>query len=369
MKILIYVSSLTAGGAEKVASLMANYWAENHHVILLTDSDPKNDFFEISPSVHRQSTGFKITPTNPINKILMHLKGLIQLRSVVKKAKPDVIISHMDVANVRMLMATAGMGIPVIIEEHNNPKIARKLPQPWSFFQPFVYRKLAKAIVLLTKDLLVSYDKELYKKIVFIPNPLNIPNNIPENNQITLKNPTFVSMGSLRDIKGFDLLIQAFSLITKSLPDWSLTILGEGNGASNVRNKLEKLIAELHLQNRVYLPGRVQDPYGVIKNADIYVLSSRSEAFPVALCEAMGVGLPCISFDCPTGPADIIEDNLNGILVEYLNVNALAQTMLELANNPQLREQLSNEAVKINETLHLNTIMSQWEEVIENVTN
>lgn len=360
MKILIYPASLTAGGAEKVASLMANYWAQKHHVILLTDTPIEEDFFVLDPHIERISINFSTSGEKIVKKILSHLIGLMQLRKVIKKTHPDVIISHMDISNVRILLSSIGLKIPVIIEDHNNPNMAAKLPQPWKFFQLFTYKWLANTIVLLTKDLIQYYPHTLLPKIKLIPNPLNIPTSIPTSSELILAKPTFIALGSLTKQKGFDYLLKAFAQVTPIKPEWMLTILGEGE----LRTELMELAIQLEISDKVSLPGRIKNPYSVLKTADIYVMSSRFEGFPVALCEAMGVGLPCISFNCPTGPADIIQNNVNGILVEYLNIEHLAQSMIDLANNPDICKRLSSEAIKINQTLNLSVIMSQWETII-----
>ena len=365
MKILIYISSLTSGGAEKVATLMANYWSRNHDVTLLTDDIPENDFFKTNDNIKRISTYFRIDTKNVPYKILLHIKGLKRLRDIVINEYPDIIISHMDVTNVRMLLATLCLRIPIIVEDHNNPKL-KGMPQPWAFLKPFTYR-FASKIVLLTRDLLNYYPKKLYdhSKIVFIPNPLNLPKSISDSKEVQVKKPSFIALGSLTKQKGFDILIKAFKDVLKKQSDWNLMILGEGEQ----RKALEKLIKDLNLSEKVSLPGRVKNPYSILKKADIYVMSSRFEGFPVALCEAMGVGLPCISFDCPTGPADIIQHNKNGLLVEYLNQKQLTEAMVMLASNTELKQRFSREAMKINNTLEIGTIMNKWEELFASDKN
>jgi glycosyltransferase involved in cell wall biosynthesis len=357
MKILIYISSLTSGGAEKVATLMANAWCNRYQITLLTDTPQEEDFFSIDPKVTRRSTHFRVNHHNLLQKVASHFLGLKQLREIVKHEAPDVIISHMDLANVRMLLATYGLKIPIIVEDHNNPKL-KGMPQPWRLLKPFAYRQ-ASYIVLLTKELLNYYPKSLYRhtKIRFIPNPLNIPKKIPYTHEVTLNHPTFIALGSLTDQKGFDILLHTFAEVVKQRPAWHLTILGEGK----LRSHLEALSKELGIDKKVSMPGRVNHPYSVLKEAEVYVMSSRFEGFPVALCEALGVGVPSISFDCPTGPSDIINHTINGLLVDYLNRDKLAEAMIHLADNPALRKQLSHEAKKINETLKIDTIMPQWE--------
>ncbi|MDD2950094.1 MAG: glycosyltransferase, partial [Sulfuricurvum sp.] len=271
MKILIYVSSLTAGGAEKVASLMANYWAEKYHVILLTDTPIEEDFFAIDSRVERQTTNFSTAGFSFIKKIFLNLSSLLQLRRIIQTNQPDVVISHMDISNVRILLSSIGLKIPVVIEEHNNPAMVRKLPQPWRFFQSFAYHQLATIIVLLTKDLVKHYPSTLQSKIRIIPNPLNIPTIISDSDEVTLSKPTFIAIGSLTRQKGLDYLLEAFVLVSKVKPEWSLTILGEGE----LRRDLTDYAEQLGIADKVYMPGRVKHTYSVLKDADVYVMSSR----------------------------------------------------------------------------------------------
>lgn len=364
MKILIYISHFSdAGGAEKVVSLMANHWVKSYEVVILSESIPEEDFFEVNKEVQREVTGFKIVSKTPFAQLKEYIRGIFYIREALKKSKPDIIISHIDMANIRMLIASIGLNIPVIVEDHNNPEL-KSLSQPWKFIKPLTYL-WSERLILLTKDLLKFYPSFLHKKVSFIENPLNIPTNIPDSDEVKLSKPTFIALGSLVEQKGLDYLLEACAIVFKEKPNWHLTILGEGK----LRESISLHAKELGIDDKVHLAGRVTKPYSILKDADIYVMSSRFEGFPVALCEAMGVGLPCISFDCPTGPADIIEHNVNGLLVEYLNVEALAESMLLLANDKDMRERFSKEALKINEKLSLKTIMSKWDRVIEESLN
>ena len=170
-------------------------------------------------------------------------------------------------------------------------------------------------------------------------------------------------MGRLHPQKGFDLLLEAFERIQAKHPQWHLTILGEGP----MREELELLRAKLGLTHRVSFPGSVQDVNDRLRQADLFVMSSRFEGFPMALCEAMACGLPVIATDCLSGPRDIIRDGIDGVLVPVADVNALAAGLDHLINNPLKRQQLALAAPQVLERFGLDRVMGIWSETIDRV--
>ena len=167
-------------------------------------------------------------------------------------------------------------------------------------------------------------------------------------------------MGRLARQKGFDLLIEAFSRIANQHPQWSVKILGEGPA----RASLKRLIAEKGLNGRVVLAGWEPDPDFVLKQSDLFVLSSRFEGFPNALLEAMACGLPSISFDCPSGPAEIIRDTIDGLLVPAEDIEALANTLDRVLGDDSLRQRLSAEAVHVVDRFSAERYFANWDAVL-----
>jgi glycosyltransferase involved in cell wall biosynthesis len=169
-------------------------------------------------------------------------------------------------------------------------------------------------------------------RAIVIPNPMLAPAAEPRSPAP----PTIVAVGRLNEQKGFDLLLNAFAEIADKMPDWRLMIFGEGPD----RAALEHQVRHLGLNNRAFLPGASATPGAWISACDLFVLSSRYEGFPNVLAEAMGSGLPVISFDCDFGPAEMITDNVDGLLVPPENTSALASALLRLTTDKALCQRL-----------------------------
>ena len=170
-------------------------------------------------------------------------------------------------------------------------------------------------------------------------------------------------MGRLISSKGFDLLIRSFHIAARDKPGWVLLILGDGDD----RGRLEKITKDLGIEDKVFLPGRVKNTQDYLKNSKIFVLSSRHEGFPNALIEAMSLGMPVISTDCPFGPSEIIHDGVDGMLVPKENVTELARAMENLMDNEALRIRIGGKAGETSGRFTLDVIMDQWETLISQV--
>jgi glycosyltransferase involved in cell wall biosynthesis len=167
-------------------------------------------------------------------------------------------------------------------------------------------------------------------------------------------------MGRLTAQKGFDLLIEAFDRVAHAHPDWTLRIAGDGEQ----RRKLECLVQSLGLVRRVDLCGWVDEPEAFLQEADLFVLSSRYEGFPNALLEAMACGLAVVSFDCDSGPGEIVRHETDGLLVAAGEVDALARAMDRLMGNRADRERLGENAVDVVARFGYDAFFARWEDVL-----
>lgn len=343
-------------------SSMANYWAERgRDITLITLGLQSNDWYKLHPRVKRVGLGALSISTHIGQAIRHNVRTVICLRQALRRAHPDTVISFIDTTNTLTLMASRGLGVPVIISERNDPQ-QRSLGLAWSGLRSMFYRQ-ADAVVVQTgvvRDWALRFQG--IKAIYVIPNPVNPTLNGSEHASSRHgSSHTIVAMGRLVRLKGFDLLIEAFGRCAAKHPDWSLVILGEGPERAN----LQAIAADLGIADRVSLAGQRREPATVLKGADLFVSSSRTEGFPNALLEAMACQLPVVSTDCSSGgPRDIVRDGVDGILVPPDDVAALADAMDRLMANSDERHRLGAGALNVIERFSMERIMTMWDEAV-----
>jgi GalNAc-alpha-(1->4)-GalNAc-alpha-(1->3)-diNAcBac-PP-undecaprenol alpha-1,4-N-acetyl-D-galactosaminyltransferase len=364
MKVTLVIYGLGGGGAERVMSILANYWVEQGWevtLMMLVDAT-QPCFYTLDPRIQLKSLGLAKNSTNALDAICNTWQRVMRLRREIIADRPDVVISFMNSVNVFNILACWQLDIPTIVSEHTYPG-ATDANKIWQLLMKWSYR-YADAIAVLTENALPFYPATEGYRTIVIPNPVLAIQPAAATARL-LTTPSLIAVGRLDPRKGFDLLLRAFDRIHARHPDWQLTILGEGE----IRAELEDLRSQLQLTDRVHLPGAVQNVPDYLHQAALFVLPSRVEGFPMVLCEAMATGLPVLAADCLSGPRDIIEDGVNGVLVATENVEALAAGLDALMSDPAKRQQLAQNAPQILDRFGLERVMAMWAQEIETVVD
>ncbi len=358
MNICFVIYSLAGGGAERVMATLANAWAtKGWKVTLLTFAGPAvKPAYTLDSRVRLHQLGLLGPGQSKLNSLWRNLHNLWTLRKAVAACRPDCVISFMDVVNLFTLVATFGLRYRVLVSERVDPS-CHPIHPLWRKVRPLLYR-LAAAVVAQTARAAVALGPTLAARTVIIPNPVCLPQVLPSRSPET----RIVALGRLVPQKGFDLLLQAFARLGPQWDAWTLRIYGEGPQ----RVELEALIGNLGLHQRVELVGWTDAPGEVLRQADVFVLSSRYEGFPNVLVEAMACGVPVIAFDCPSGPAEIIHTGEDGILVPAGDVATLADALENLMSDQRERQRLSENARRAVARFALPTILEQWETLVTN---
>jgi glycosyltransferase involved in cell wall biosynthesis len=376
MRTTLVISTLRTGGAERVLSIMANYWAERGWPITLITlaDDAQAPFYPLDARIRRVGLGLMAESSGLLHGLINNGRRVAALRRALCAAGPEIVLSFMDRTNVMTLLAMRGTNTPVVVSERTVPGLL-PIGRFWGALRERTYPHAA-AVVFQSLCAARALYPVLPGNMRVIPNPVlpppeagnreqgtgNSNNPAPDPQHSTsIQRPALVAMGRFTEEKRFGLLLEAFAQVGDDFPAWSLRIFGEGP----LREKLLALRSRLGLDDRVHLPGRVKDSYDVLRQADIFVLASRVEGFPNALCEAMACGVPVISADCPCGPREIVRSGVDGLLVASGDVGAMAAAMRRLMSDAAERRRLGARAVEITERFSLKEIMSKWEALFE----
>ncbi len=356
-KIVFILGGLNYGGAERVASLLINYWHQNgYDITLISRRGPENDFFEVPKTLKRITLGGEGASANKITALFKNIPYVLRLRNAIKQADGEIVISFLTKTNIHTILACRGLGKKVVISERNDTT-RQDYPWPWPTLRRWIYKHadVVTANSSIALEGMKSYVTD--EKLLYVPNPVIIPDNTatPEQSKMML------NVGRLVPQKRQDLILKAFShLPIKHQKNWTCEILGDGEE----KNNLLQIAENFEITNRVKLHGLVDNPSQYYKKAGIFILASEYEGTPNVLLEAMAHGLPCIVSDSLPGALKYVEDEMSGFVFRAGDAKDLSKKIRKLTENPDLRKKLGVEARKRVKVLALENVMPVWKKII-----
>lgn len=355
--ITFIIGSMINGGAERVISVISDKYAENNydvHLIIFRKNSIKTNY-----NINSKIKCHYLTNSN--NRFIRNIIIPFKLLKTMKEIDSDIYISFCILENSISALVNIFASKILIISERNAPK-DEKLSAHLKLLRKVSYR-FCNGIIFQTIDAMKCYPKRLQAKGVVIPNPIkeNLP--IKNNYNDTYK---FVAVGRLAQQKNYILLLRAFKKFSEVYDSYNLYIYGQGPK----KDELIDYVIKNNIDKKVYFEGFKHDVHYEILNADAFIMTSDYEGMPNALMEAMAMGMPCISTDCPSGgPKELINNNENGVLIEVNNVHMLTDAMKKIKYDRNFRESIGNEAKKVYKKYNLDYIFSLWEKYTNGFIN
>ena len=348
MKVIFVMVSMAGGGAERVISILANRFVKKgiETTILMTAGDTVA--YELDPAIRLVSAGG--TSGGSLKK---RLERIQKMRALFRQEKDSVIISFGPGTSFWAVVADLFLGHPFLISERNDPAAC-----PYPALRNLVYRR-AKRLVYQTEDAMKCFPKVLQEKGCVIPNPVIEGLPLPWNSK---REKTVVAVGRLEEQKNHRMLLEAFAKFHQKYPEYILHIYGKGI----LQDELQALSQKLGIAEAVIWEGFQKDVLNKIRSAGIYALSSDYEGISNALLEAMAIGLPVISTDCPIGGSRMcIQDGKNGLLVPCKDADRFAEAMEKLAADPEGAAAMGMKAAGIRETFSEEAVTDMWIEQVK----
>lgn len=348
---LVYDVSLT-GGAEKVAINLASEFSNKYSVSIISVFNEKN---------HKKSDRYDFfVLSKKTIKIPFHLKKLSsKIRNYLKENNIDVILAITAGVNELAYFGTLRTKTKMIYCEHSN--LENKTYGKKHELRQLLGAKKANLVVTLTER-----DRENFIKAYHLKNVVSIPNwytstNIKEKYDSNSKK--IISVGRLEKVKGYDLLVKSAKEVYDKHPDWHWDIYGEGSYHDIIQNQIN----ENKLEKFITLKGNVNNLASLYKEYAFLVMTSYYEGLPLSLLEAQSHNLPIISFNCPTGPDEIITDGENGFIVNAYDINEMSNKIIELIEDKETRIKFANKSKKDLKKYDKNDILKRWYDTIDKV--
>lgn len=350
MNITFLVANLACGGVERTVSYLSKYFAENgHNTSIICISEEQ--FYDISEKVNLIKLNIHSSSSGRVDRYKKVIQRLLKIDMALRKVKPDCVVC-LDGAMLRFIRLQYNMGkFKLITSERTNPMMVSE-KQRKATYKAY---KRCDGIVFQTERARDCFPADIASKGVVIPNAVgnDLVFGVPKINN---RRKTITAVGRLTKQKDYPTLLKAYALFRKCHPDFTLEIYGDGED----KDMLLQLAKDMGIEDCVCFKGAVKDSIIHVASSSCYVMSSIYEGMPNALMEALAVGVPCVSTDCPFGPAELIRNNENGILVEVGDYEALADALCKMINNPEFADNCATEGKKIIDEQNIAAISQRY---------
>ncbi|MFV0237328.1 MAG: glycosyltransferase family 4 protein [Flavobacteriales bacterium] len=353
MKILYFIDKVaTPGGMERVLTIKANYLSKKGYDIgvVTLENDSSEPFFQFSDEI-------KIHYLNVQNNKIKNKEHIQKTTALIKKENPDLCISMFGLEIY--FLHSIDHPCKKIVEYHSS-KIALEIQSKnivHKIYRKYLIKRIERnlrkfsKVVLLTKEDQKSWNLN-NSRVIYNPLADKVSDKYADYSKKQV-----ITLGRISFVKGYDLLVEVWKKVHEEFPEWNLKIVGLGSeNAKTIKNKVK----HLNLDKVIEILPIVKNVEDYYLNSSIYVLSSRYEGFPMTLLEASSYGLPIIAWRCPTGPSEIVIDNENGLLSDYLDINQLTANLLKLIEDESKRERLGKRSKYEVEKYSIDNIMKQW---------
>ena len=345
-----------SGGTERVLAIIANELCKKEDLfeihILSTVNENMTSFFPLDKRI-KQS---RILNDKALNFKKQYFKVVKGMRNYVKKNNIDVFIDVEVISSIFSIPATRFTSTKHIAWEHfnfyeNNGSSLRALARK-------IDAKFSDYIITLTEEDKNNYlnNLKIIGKIDYIYNPMEIK----EVKKCSLHSKQIVSVGRLTYQKGFNMLIDVAKDVLEKNKEYKWLILGDGED----KNRLQEKINKYNLQDRLILKGKVSNVEDYYKNSSLYVMTSRFEGLPMTLLEAKSYKMPIVSFDCPTGPSEIIRNNINGYLVKANDIKEMSNKVNSVLLDDKKLKKFSDKAELDIDKFNIHSIINKWTNIL-----
>lgn len=373
-KIAFFLPSLEGGGTEKNAiNLFKNIDRQEYDVSFVL-AEKKGEFLKLVPK--------EVKIVDLETKTKAYFKVFLKLIKYFRKETPDILVSAFPHFNIMCLVAKiiTGSKTKIIITEHLGiftlPKTASSRINSFvsRFLLPFcikIFYPKSDAIICVSigvsGDILKIVKKQINLSVIYNPIDINEIKKLAEEPFddswfVVTKTPIIIMTGRLNKQKDYPTALMALKIINEK-KEARLVILGKGKE----KNNLKELVSKLGLNDKVLFLGFKDNPFKYIKHSSVFVLSSLSEGFGNVLVEAMACRIPVVSTDCDFGPREIIENNKNGFLVPIKNPIAMAEAVLKILNNSDIKNNLIEEGEKRAEDFSAEKITKEYENIFKEI--